>query len=279
MPPKNILTGKRFGKLLVLHESNNKKGSNGSYYWHCLCDCGNTIEVRQDSLVGGKIMDCEHKRKYTPNDGFFTYPNPINSYWAGFIAADGCICGGDRVLSISSSSADIQHLVSFCNDVGLSNNALHTYHSFGGYKEHSTSSVALTSPRIIFDLKNNYNITSRKTFTLIPPNLKSIECINAFIVGLVDGDGWITKIYSKYKDKVYPYINIGISGTREICTWVVDTVRNECDMPNGSIHKNGNIYIGLLSGIIARHFYLIIKEYDIPKLDRKWSKIGDHIGV
>ena len=31
------------------------------------------------------------RRKYSVNDSFFSEPNEVNSYYAGFIAADGCI--------------------------------------------------------------------------------------------------------------------------------------------------------------------------------------------
>lgn len=33
----------------------------------------------------------EGNRRYRVDDGFFSHPNPLCSYWAGFIAADGNI--------------------------------------------------------------------------------------------------------------------------------------------------------------------------------------------
>ena len=46
------LTGKRFGKLTVLQESERKN------YWICQCDCGNTTEVVSGSLRGGRTKSC-----------------------------------------------------------------------------------------------------------------------------------------------------------------------------------------------------------------------------
>lgn len=51
------LIGQRFGKLLV--ESRiGAKHVNRQIYWKCLCDCGNTSEVRTSHLRKGKIVSC-----------------------------------------------------------------------------------------------------------------------------------------------------------------------------------------------------------------------------
>ena len=47
------LTGQRFGKLTVLHESEEKKG-----YWMCQCDCGNIKEVKGVKLRYGQTKTC-----------------------------------------------------------------------------------------------------------------------------------------------------------------------------------------------------------------------------
>lgn len=48
------LIGQKFGKLTVINRDNNKK----RVYWNCKCDCGNTISVRQDSLLSGVTKSC-----------------------------------------------------------------------------------------------------------------------------------------------------------------------------------------------------------------------------
>lgn len=59
------LTGKRFGKLLVLglEKTANKIYSNGTsakdYFWRCKCDCGNEVVVKGRILRDGKTTDCE----------------------------------------------------------------------------------------------------------------------------------------------------------------------------------------------------------------------------
>lgn len=48
------LTGKRFGKLIVLGRNNNYK----RVYWDCLCDCGTKKVVLGGHLKSGKTMSC-----------------------------------------------------------------------------------------------------------------------------------------------------------------------------------------------------------------------------
>lgn len=51
------LTGKKFGRLLVLYptEYRDKKSS---VFWHCRCDCGNELNVTQNNLVYGQYRSC-----------------------------------------------------------------------------------------------------------------------------------------------------------------------------------------------------------------------------
>ena len=53
---KNIRdkTGKKYGRLTVLSLS--KKRSGRKTYWNCICECGNTVEVRSDCL--GTTLSC-----------------------------------------------------------------------------------------------------------------------------------------------------------------------------------------------------------------------------
>lgn len=51
-PKAEDLTGKRFGKLIVLKEVEPKIDAKGNkyHYWECLCDCGNTTFVTTQNL-------------------------------------------------------------------------------------------------------------------------------------------------------------------------------------------------------------------------------------
>ena len=64
MPAKINLLNKRFGKLLVIEETNERK--NKSVVWLCKCDCGNIVkfstkELRSDGII--QCPNCGHNRE------------------------------------------------------------------------------------------------------------------------------------------------------------------------------------------------------------------------
>lgn len=54
------LTGMKFGKLTVVERLANRIDSNGVYcaYWKCICDCGNIVKVKGNSLKSGNTKSC-----------------------------------------------------------------------------------------------------------------------------------------------------------------------------------------------------------------------------
>lgn len=58
--PKYDLTGKRFGKLLVigLSSDNEKTKKDGQKRWECKCDCGNTAYILTNTLMSGSAKGC-----------------------------------------------------------------------------------------------------------------------------------------------------------------------------------------------------------------------------
>lgn len=65
------LSEKKYGRLLVEYPTE-KRDKKGSIYWHCMCECGNEVEISEDSLVHGGYLSCgcyrkEHVWKNIPN--------------------------------------------------------------------------------------------------------------------------------------------------------------------------------------------------------------------
>lgn len=50
------LSGRRFGKLVVIKRAPNKKGHDTRFL--CQCDCGGTVETTRGSLLSGETMSC-----------------------------------------------------------------------------------------------------------------------------------------------------------------------------------------------------------------------------
>lgn len=58
------LTGMKFGRLKVIKLSKEvKSGKRFRKYWWCLCDCGNSHEVRTDGLTSGNVKSCGCMKK------------------------------------------------------------------------------------------------------------------------------------------------------------------------------------------------------------------------
>ena len=54
---KKDLAGQRFGRLTAEYPTD-RRNKKGSVYWHCRCDCGNTVEVTADNLLWGDYRSC-----------------------------------------------------------------------------------------------------------------------------------------------------------------------------------------------------------------------------
>lgn len=51
------ITGRRFGRLVALSPTE-RRDKKGSVYWLCRCDCGNELEITENSLVYGNYRSC-----------------------------------------------------------------------------------------------------------------------------------------------------------------------------------------------------------------------------
>src|SRR5690606_13170770 len=110
------------------------------------------------------------------NRQYFATPNTTNSYWAGFIAADGCVGGRGNSISIVLSKQDQEHLEKFKVSAQLpqpiTNFSKKSPRSESNYEY---SSLVVVCEEWARDLLTNFNITSKKSLTLEPPPLKEDE--------------------------------------------------------------------------------------------------------
>lgn len=56
----NDLTNQIFGRLRVIHRAEDYVSPQGKHYtkWHCLCECGNEVDVAARGLVSGNTKSC-----------------------------------------------------------------------------------------------------------------------------------------------------------------------------------------------------------------------------
>lgn len=75
------ITGKRFGKLVVLQRIPKKERSYGGRWWLCQCDCGNTKETIYHSLISGATSSCGCSRIGEGNPAWKGYKLISGSTW------------------------------------------------------------------------------------------------------------------------------------------------------------------------------------------------------
>jgi hypothetical protein len=217
-------------------------------------------------------------KQYSINQTFFKDINLVSSYWAGFIAADGCIRANLHQVCIGLARKDKDHLIRFSQDCSYNGPIKDrtVYKNSDKYKfdKYLISTIHICGVKQwIEDLYNNFNISVRKSNILQYPHIIGDNKL-AFIIGLIDGDGTIR--INKVKR-----LEFSIVGTESIITWIQDTF-NEMS-PTKSKHlararqrldrESVNHWTYKLTGFRAYRILNMLKTVNVPKLARKWQYI------
>jgi hypothetical protein len=237
-----------------------------------------TIRKRAN-ILGLKSRFGYWTTKYFCNNNYFDEPNIENSYWAGYIAADGCISQNKEVLKLVCSKKDSDILINFKEQTMCSNDIEYFLakksKKYDIGKEYPSVQLLLCGKnQWINNLEKYWNLTPAKSLTLKPPNLSVKEHIMAYIIGYMDGDGGICKI------KKTNIFNMYFCGTWEVLSWIRFNIINWCPdlIWNDNIRKankksTSNTYriVWAAQKGIFIHRYLrenILLPY---RLSRKWE--------
>lgn len=218
--------------------------------------------------IGNAEFTARRERKYKINDHFFSIISEVNSYYAGFIAADGNINKNYPNLTITLSRKDAPFLEKFIENLE-SDYPIREYES----NEFPVSSLIVTSQQICDDLEKYFNIVPDKSLIYTPPVLEQ-PYLDCFIMGLIDGDGTIGfSVRKTCKDSLY----ITLIGTKDSCNLVKTRFEEILGKSTSSLHqieKNKNSYTYRISDRNARTvFSHLYEKYNyLPTLSRKWSK-------
>lgn len=204
------------------------------------------------------------KTRYSFTHQFFDHPNIICSYWAGFIAADGCVY--KNTLSINLAIKDRNHLEQFSDAIGFTGPIIDSMCQYG-----IQSTLRIHGAKDTIDaLNQNYKITPRKSLTLQPPRELDQDNTLAFILGYIDGDGCI-RITSQ------GYLRAYILGTNSVLSWIKEVfdniIQDTTNYPKATVKKSvdSRNYTYTLTG---RRFISVAKELlkiPIPRMERKWK--------
>lgn len=220
--------------------------------WYAVRNQANYLGLTHDSNLG---------RKYSANKRFFSRITPLTSYWAGFIAADGCV--RRNRLSMGLAPRDSAHLRQFRADIGYTGPL---------YEQKRALSILICCQQVVDDLSRHFNVVPRKSLILKPPSNLPLACVKAFIRGLIDGDG---SICLRPQDG---YPRIVLYGTRAICRWVrqwFDQWTPVTNYPRAVERKirSNSIWKYAVGGHRAERIASLLLQVKGPKLTRKWGKI------
>ena len=221
----------------------------------------------------------QFKKKYRVEDNFFSDYNLLSCYYAGLIASDGCVNKKNNTISIAQSENRLSCLKKFKKDVGYNGVIYGPTKTIG----QDAYTLVISSSQWKKDLKDNFNITSNKSLTLSPPNLKDEKMIISFITGLIDGDGSVGVYGRKNKKDVTPTITF--CGTKDIAEWVKNILNKffpseTKNRGSGLYHAtSNNTYVLSFSGSRVIKYYKYLIDHNIPFMFCKWEKMINKISI
>ena len=218
----------------------------------------NNIKIRGKGCKYNKSGNL-YIKQHSCNENYFSKPNIENCYWAGFIAADGCITE-DNSLSITLSIKDINHLKKFKNKIEYTGEIkIYTKKNKKKYCR-----IEIFNKNITNDLLNNFKITKRKTLILKPPDLKNKNHIKSFITGYIDGDG-----HTGVHQNIF---YISVLGTKSMITWIRKyLLKFSLEKSSSKVYKSRNTYYIGFANKKARTIYQTFLNIKNDKLQRKWK--------
>lgn len=219
------------------------------------------LKTQSEGIV---IRDRTSKYKYQ-QDIFEIIDTAEKAYWLGFLAADGCNYQREHNASIiiSIHEKDIEHLNKFKQFCGT-NAEIKSYIGYEGFSNQTPMcKITLNSKRISNDLIDK-GILPNKSLILQPPNI-SKEFYKPFILGYFDGDGSISKT-SQYNN-----YSISIQGTKEILTWICETLNWDAKLEKRNNNSNNSYYIRC--GGTNKPYQILNQLYNSCEihLDRKFN--------
>jgi hypothetical protein len=212
-------------------------------------------------------------RTYKSNKEYFSDPNVENSYYAGLIAADGCVGdNGHVMISLQESDRTVleafAQAINYDGPIACKKNGV----SKSGETLFATKIDISNNRQWEKDLKKHWNITPRKSITLQPPNLKDKKLIRSFIVGYIDGDGCIMR------DKSRNRLILTIAGTQDLLKWIKKQFDKWCPAEGAGnevrkYRQTSQVCRLTLTGKRAERICKELMITSVPYMERKWVKV------
>lgn len=223
-----------------------------------------------------KIKITKHtKSKYSCDNNFFSRDNELSFYWAGFLAADGCLFKkiNTKTINLYISDKDEGHLRLFKNHVnynGIIRRSM-TRRDNPNWKDTTQCGMVISSAEMFNDL-GRFNLKPNKSLIYeFPEHLKNHEYIHHFIRGYIDGDGCF------YFDASRNRVCFELRGTNNCMQNILDIFGEQCGIKHESnvtkpdatskIKLSGKKYMFKLVDYLYKDATIFLqRKYDIAKL-------------
>ncbi len=186
---------------------------------------------------------------------------PQAYYWAGFIAADGCILNGKR-LSIALCNADKEHLEKFARFVQTK------------IRGNKTAVASIQDGILVPKFCKKFDLRPRKTYN--PPSLDIVDddLFLAFMAGFIDGDGSIGNIKNRKDNNLQIKLH---SSWCDALAKMEARIYEVLGIPRRKtftkINKQGYTYLSITNNKVIRSLKKRLITLELPLMERKWSKI------
>lgn len=220
--------------------------------------------------------------KYFCDEDFFSRENEEAFYWAGFIAADGCVMiknskySSLRVLEINLSAKDVDHLETFKQHI-KAENPVNRYTTKDGFKK---CRIKITSAKIFNDL-NKFGIIPRKSLVIkFPKWLEKHHLVRHFMRGYYDGDGGY---YIGKTDPKNLQMTMDICGTIQFLKVFKRIIEKKSNVKSiaqpfmknnqGSLNYSGNVLCSAMSKFLYDDSTISLKrKYDLSQICKAMVK-------
>lgn len=186
------------------------------------------------------------QRRYSCNHHFFSdVESERQSYWLGFISADGSI--HRNVLKITLAGKDREHLERLRMDLEASHPITDSF-----VRGYPCSTLAIASPLIVAGLAR-YGVVERKTYTLAWPSLPE-PFVAHFVRGYVDGDGGFYSGQRRHHARpggpyhIDRYINFSVTSNRGFIESMQQHLMRRCMLNATKLAAHGDVVVTLQYG-------------------------------
>lgn len=235
-----------------------------------------TIDSVRGRIKGLSLSNRYQYHRYTKNETFFSVPNPVNAYYAGYIGADGSVSHEDRCVRWSTEENDAECLQGFkeatkyTGKIGFKLNVA----GLGANPSRQNFLDVYAAKQWCEDLERNFGVIPNKSKRLAPPNTRNDLLNLCFILGYIDGDGslsFVTKNGEVQNGK------ISITSASPLVLGFIKAMFDRMFPIENGVHRKTscvchyeNYYMYSVCGARAVRVFDLLRSLPCPHLTRKW---------